>query len=111
MKKLYYTIGEVSKITSIEPHILRYWETIFDELNPAKSKAGKRTYTEDDINVILKLRHLIQEKKYSTAGAKKVLEQEQDGQQQEEDSFDMPVNLQRDLQEIRHFLKQMLDKL
>ncbi|MEX0890410.1 MAG: MerR family transcriptional regulator, partial [Balneolaceae bacterium] len=55
MKKLYYSIGEVSEITSVEPHVLRYWETIFDELSPRKNKAGNRTYKQEDITVILKL--------------------------------------------------------
>src|SRR5690625_7614667 len=73
MKKLYYSIGEVSKITSIEPHVLRYWETIFDELKPRKNRAGNRTYRDEDITTILKLKELIQEKKYSTSGARNVI--------------------------------------
>ena len=75
MKKLYYSIGEVSEITAIEPHVLRYWETIFDDLTPRKNKAGNRTYREEDLTFILRLKELIQKKKYSTAGAKKIIEQ------------------------------------
>jgi DNA-binding transcriptional MerR regulator len=44
MKKLYYSIGEVSDITDVEAHVLRYWETVFNELNPKKNKAGNRVY-------------------------------------------------------------------
>jgi len=110
MKKLYYSIGEVSKITSVEPHILRYWETIFNDLKPAKSKSGKRTYTDNDIDVILKLKDLIQKQKYSTAGAKKVLEEEDDSAASQL-TPDVPIELKRDLKEIRHFLSQLLEHL
>lgn len=111
MKKLYYSIGEVSELTSVDAHVLRYWETIFRELNPKKNKAGNRVYKEKDIEVILKLKELIQEKKYSTKGAQQVLEKErnQDGTTGEEEKVSIPV--QKDLQEIRLFLNKMLEKL
>ena len=76
MKKLYYSIGEVSEITGIEPHVLRYWESVFKDLNPKKNKGGNRVYKEKDIEIIVKLKKLIKEKKYSTKGAKQVLENE-----------------------------------
>lgn len=108
MKKLYYSIGEVSEITSLEPHVLRYWETIFDELSPRKNKAGNRTYKEQDIAVILRLKELIQEKKYSTAGAKNVLKQERDLAKPD---ATLTPELKRDLREIRMFLKNLTQKL
>lgn len=108
MKKLYYSIGEVSEITSIEPHVLRYWETIFDELSPRKNRAGNRTYREQDITVILQLKELIQKKKYSTAGAKKVL---QDGPVSVNNGNDIPTDVKRDLQEIRLFLNKLSESL
>jgi len=106
MKKLYYSIGEVSEITEVEPHVLRYWETVFNELSPKKNKAGNRVYKENDIETILKLKELIQEKKYSTEGAQQVLEQDND-----EDSEEVPVSLKKDLKEIRVFLNKLLEKL
>ena len=109
MKKLYYSIGEVSEITSVDPHVLRYWETVFKELNPKKNKAGNRIYREKDIETALKLKELIQDKKYSTAGAQQVLEQEEDGDDGE--NREIPVSLKKDLKEIRVFLKEMMDKL
>lgn len=111
MKKLYYSIGEVSDITAIEPHVLRYWETIFKDLNPRKNKAGNRTYREEDITFILKLKHLIQEKKYSTAGAKKILEQENGEIQAESESVPLPPEAEKDLHEIKLFFKKLLEKL
>ena len=106
MKKLYYSIGEVSDITDVEAHVLRYWETVFNELNPKKNKAGNRIYKEEDIETILKLKELIQEKKYSTEGAQQVLEQ--DGEEQEKE---IPVSVKKDLKEIRLFLSNLLEKL
>ena len=106
MKKLYYSIGEVSDITEVEAHVLRYWETVFDELNPKKNKAGNRVYKENDIETILKLKELIQEKKYSTEGAQQVLKNDD-----EDDSKEIPVSVKKDLKEIRLFLNQLLEKL
>jgi DNA-binding transcriptional MerR regulator len=106
MKKLYYSIGEVSDITDVEAHVLRYWETVFDELNPKKNKAGNRVYKENDIETILKLKELIQEKKYSTEGAQQVLKN--DGEEEREE---IPVSVKKDLKEIRLFLNQLLEKL
>ncbi|WP_372639202.1 MerR family transcriptional regulator [Fodinibius sp.] len=107
MKKLYYSIGEVSEITDVDAHVLRYWESVFDELSPKKNKAGNRTYKESDIETILKLKELIQEKKYSTKGARQVLKNEgTDGEDKE-----VPVSLKKDLKEMRVFLKNLLEKL
>lgn len=108
MKKLYYSIGEVSEITGIEPHVLRYWESVFKDLSPKKNNGGNRVYKEQDIEIIVKLKKLIKEKKYSTKGAKQVLENETDDQTQ---ALDMPVDLKKDLREIRLFLNKMLEKL
>jgi len=109
MKKLYYSIGEVSEITSIEPHVLRYWETIFDGLSPKKNKAGNRTYKEDDITFILRLKELIQKKKYSTAGAKKIIEE--GAPDPSERSKTIPLEVQKDLNEIKVFLNKLLEKI
>lgn len=108
MKKLYYSIGEVSKITDVEPYVLRYWETKFDQLNPSKSRAGKRIYTEDDINTVLKLKVLIREKKFSTEGAVRALNAEK---KQSNSDKEVPVEVIRDLKEIRLFLQGLLEEL
>lgn len=108
MKKLYYSIGEVSDITSVDQHVLRYWETVFKDLRPKKNSAGNRVYKEKDIDIILKIKELVQEKKYSTEGAQQVLEKEKKG---ETDDKEIPVSLKRDLKEMRLFLQKMLEKL
>ncbi len=74
IKKLYYSISEVSKITEVEQYVLRYWETEFEELKPQKNRAGNRIYTNKDIQLILQIKSLLRDKKYTIEGAKKILE-------------------------------------
>src|SRR5512146_3286532 len=74
IKKLYYSISEVGKITGLEQYVLRYWETEFDQLKPAKNRAGNRIYTNKDIKLILHIKGLLRDEKYTIEGAKKVLE-------------------------------------
>ncbi len=74
MAKKFYSITEVSKITGVEPHVLRYWETEFPNLRPVKNRAGKRDYEKKDIELILKIKELLYEELYTIAGAKKRLQ-------------------------------------
>jgi DNA-binding transcriptional MerR regulator len=73
MKKLYYSISEVSKIAELEQYVLRYWETEFEQLKPAKNLAGNRIYTNKDIKLILHIKKLLRNEKYTIEGAKKLL--------------------------------------
>ncbi|MEK6775711.1 MAG: MerR family transcriptional regulator [bacterium] len=76
--KFFFRIGEVSKLTSVEPHVLRYWETEFKSLRPKKNKAGQRVYKKKDVLLILSIKELLYKQKYTIAGAKKRIESEQD---------------------------------
>ena len=71
--KRYFTIGEVSKITRIKTHILRYWEKEFESLEPAKRRGNRRYYTQDDILTILKINNLISSQGFTIDGAKQKL--------------------------------------
>ena len=73
IKKLYYSIGEVSKITDLKQYVLRYWETEFKQLKPAKNKAGNRTYKSHDVDLILKIKSLLYDRKFTIKGAKQHL--------------------------------------
>ena len=73
IKKLYYSISEVSKITDLEQYVLRYWESEFELLNPSKNRAGNRIYTNRDIKLILYIKKLLREERYTIEGAKQVL--------------------------------------
>ena len=68
-KKVYYSIGEVCDLTGLKPHVLRYWETQFDVLNPTKNRAGNRVYRSKEIEIIVLVKHLLYEKKYTIEGA------------------------------------------
>lgn len=112
MKKLYYTIGEVSQITEVEPYILRYWETIFKDLSPSKNQAGKRVYTQKHIQTIFRLKELIHDKKYSTAGAKLALQNKEDSSsKQDHQTEQLPRAVRQDLNEIKQFLNKLLKEL
>ena len=73
IKKLYYSISEVSEITKLKAYVLRYWETEFNQLSPPKNRAGNRTYRQKDIDVILKIKDLLYRKKYTIDGARNFL--------------------------------------
>lgn len=72
--KLFFSIGEVSRLTKIEPYVLRDWEGEFKQLKPKKDSDGKRSYTKKDIDLILRLKKLLREDLYTREGAKKQLE-------------------------------------
>jgi len=70
---IFYTIGDVSKITGVKPYILRYWEKEFPFLQPFKNKSGHRLYTKRDIDIITSIKKLLYTYGYSISGAKKIL--------------------------------------
>ena len=74
-EKLYYTIGEVSELTEVKPHVLRYWESEFSSLRPRKDRGGSRRYRRRDIEEIQNIKSLLYEEGYRIAGARQVLEQ------------------------------------
>jgi len=72
-EKLFYKIGEVSRIVGTESYVLRYWETEFPFLSPRKSKSGQRIYTKKDVDLILQIKKLLYEEKYTIDGVRKKL--------------------------------------
>ncbi|PKL82844.1 MAG: MerR family transcriptional regulator [Ignavibacteriae bacterium HGW-Ignavibacteriae-3] len=112
LKKLYYSISEVSKLTSLEQYILRYWETEFEQLKPGKNRAGNRIYTNKDIKLILQIKRLLREEKYTIEGAKKILSDlpletnSGGGTEQNTDAVKNVSNrsVKKDLEEIKSFL-------
>ena len=70
IKKLYYSISEVSEMTGLKQYVLRYWETEFLELRPSKNRAGNRTYKDKDIRLINQIKDLLYNKKYTIDGAR-----------------------------------------
>jgi DNA-binding transcriptional MerR regulator len=67
--RLFLRIGEVSRLTGVEPHVLRYWETEFRSLRPKKSRSGQRLYRRGDVELVLRVKDLLWTRKYTIAGA------------------------------------------
>jgi DNA-binding transcriptional MerR regulator len=121
IKKLYYSISEVSKITDLEQYVLRYWESEFEELKPQKNRAGNRIYTNRDIKLILYIKKLLRDERYTIEGAKQVLKtytpENETGEQLE--LIDAPGpktkikddQLRADVLEVKKFLEELLQKL
>ena len=71
--KFYFKIGEVSKIAGLPSHVLRFWETEFKKIKPRRTESGQRSYTKKDIEIILEIKHLLHEKKFTIDGARKYI--------------------------------------
>jgi DNA-binding transcriptional MerR regulator len=71
--KLYFRIGEVSEILGVEPYVLRYWEGEFPQLSPKKSGTGHRLYRRKDVELLLRIKHLLYEKRFTIEGARQTL--------------------------------------
>lgn len=69
--KLFYKIGEVSKITGVETYVLRYWETEFPFLKPRKNKSGQRVYIKKDLEMILQIKRMLYQERYTIEGVRK----------------------------------------
>ena len=111
IKKLYYSIGEVSKITELKQYVLRYWETEFKELSPSKNKAGNRTYRQKDIDLIIKIKDLLYNQKFTIDGARNMLS-DPPSQASIEVTSDNPKEMDLDLLiKIRTELKSILEEL
>lgn len=116
IKKLYYSISEVSQITSLKAYVLRYWETEFAELRPKKNRAGNRTYNLDDIKLIFLIKRLLYEDKYTIEGARQRLQQLRHIGEQMNLSFeqlrrdDLIVELKKELRELLASLNHTTDE-
>lgn len=98
--KLFYRIGEISRITGLEPYVLRYWETEFPHLRPEKRKSGQRLYTKKDLDNILQVKRLLYQSGYTISGARKKL-RGRGGP----DRDDLLENAKQEIREILELLK------
>ena len=110
--KLFYSIGEVSEMTGLKPHVLRYWQTEFPSLNPSKNQSGNRMYRAEDIVQVKLIKKLLYDEKYSIPGAKiKIEEMNRDDSFQMEfdlDTHTVPAEL---IQEVCTEIKEMVEIL
>ena len=98
--KLFFRIGEVSRLTKLEPYVLRYWETEFPHIRPEKGKSGQRLYKKKDLENILRVKHLLYEEGYTISGARKKL----NGGRSSEDMATVIESAKKELREILEIL-------
>ena len=103
--KYYYTMREVCNILDVKPHVLRFWETQFPQLNPQRKEGSNRRYTQKDIQLLKKIQYLLYEKKFKIKGAKKALRNVEDISTKENVQIDM------DSYESKRALKRLKNKL
>jgi DNA-binding transcriptional MerR regulator len=75
----FFSIGEVCELTDLKPHVLRYWESQFKFLNPAKNRSGNRVYQRREIELILLVKHLLYTEKYTLDGARQKVDEHRKG--------------------------------
>ncbi len=116
IKKLYYSIREVSEMTDLKQYVLRYWETEFPVLKPSKNRAGNRIYRDKDIKLINRIKQLLYDEKFTIDGARKKLQDESESispsdQMQLDFRTKGDVNPKQILQEVKEDLLTALDLL
>ena len=107
MKKLYYSMGDVSKLTGLEPHVLRNWEKTYTKLKPKKNSAGNRVYKEQELALVFRIKELLHDRKYSSEGVNEIL----NGDKKEEEAPELSAEARKDLNEIKVFLGDLLERL
>ena len=100
--KFYFKIGEVSKIAELPSHVLRFWETEFKRIKPRRTESGQRSYTKKDIEIILEIKHLLYEKKFTIDGARKFINAKAEPESPATRRF--LVDLRKELSSIRNML-------
>jgi DNA-binding transcriptional MerR regulator len=108
--KLYFRIGEVSKLLAVEPYVVRFWETEFSGLAPKKSDTGQRLFRRKDVELLLQIKHLLYEKKFTIEGARQALvkrptEPTNFGAQQSLFAADPIPTIRQELQSLLELLK------
>src|SRR5881275_3685276 len=108
--ELYFKIGEVSDLLGVEPYVLRYWETEFSVLSPKKSGTGHRLYRRKDVELLLRIKHLLYEKRFTIEGARQTLHAEAKAPKPQRVSKRVQAELfgEDPLPEIRRELKEIL---
>lgn len=108
--KLYFRIGEVSRLCRLQAYVLRFWETEFPQLKPIKSSTGQRMYRRKDVDAVLRIKKLLYEEGFTIAGARQQLRSESKAEKNQA-PLPFPVQSSADLKRIRHGLQEILGML
>ncbi len=103
LTKLYYSIGEVSKMFDVSKSLIRFWESEFDLLRPHKNSKGDRRFTQQNINQFRLIYHLVKERGFTLDGAKRELKENKDRQIKKQEAMD-------GLYKLRNFLEKMKEE-
>ena len=105
-EKAYFRIGEVSRILSVEPYVIRYWETEFKTIRPVRTKASQRLYRRKDIEELLTIRNLLYQQRFTISGAKKqLLKMREAPAQTGKTHLEKLMLIKKELQQIREMMK------
>jgi len=102
--KLYFRIGEVCSLTGLEAYVLRFWETEFKGISPKRTESGQRLYRKEDVELIVQIKHLLHEKKFTIQGAKQYLSSKSKGKKQKTP----PITFEEICSEL-HMMREILD--
>jgi len=106
----FFSIGDVCGLTDLKPHVLRYWESQFRFLNPAKNRSGNRVYQRREVELIMLVKHLLYTEKYTIDGARqRIEEQRRAGSLRTEARAALDVQMIRDLERQLQSIVRMLD--
>ncbi|MBR4600836.1 MAG: MerR family transcriptional regulator [Treponema sp.] len=100
-----YTIGQVEELTGIKQNVLRYWETVIPGFAPRKDLGGRRVYTERDFEIVLRLKYLIYERKFTIEGARNEILRESQAYENNAEAMNAIRELRRDLTELYFTIK------
>jgi len=109
--KLYRSISEVSDLVGVKPHVLRYWETQFSMLRPKKNRAGNRMYRPDEVKLLLRIKELLYDRRFTIAGARRRLLDERKATEPQVEIGFADAEKKLVLHEVKTELKRLLDKL
>ena len=109
-EKLYFRIGEVSRLCRLPAYVLRFWETEFPQLKPVKSSTGQRMYRRKDVEAVLRIKKLLYEEGFTIAGARQQLRFDVKNEKNQV-PLPFPAHSATDLKRIRHGLQEILGML
>ncbi len=105
--KRYFTIGEVSELCGVKPHVLRYWEQEFTQLKPVKRRGNRRYYQHHEVLLIRRIRELLYEQGFTISGARARLDQggAEDKAPAQRQATAVPLSLKRELEQVLQILR------
>jgi|SRR6266498_3021752 len=109
--KLFYKIGEVSRIAGVEPYVLRYWETEFSFLKPRKNKSGQRVYVKKDLELVLQIKKLLYEDRFTIEGVRKKFGDNEPPKQTQTQAYSTHPSAKETFEKIKKRLRSILGQL